>query len=52
MDVRPVRDSSIIEGKDLEFKVIKLDPKRNNIVLSRRAVLESEGQAGREQLLT
>lgn len=52
VDVRPVRDSSIIEGKDLEFKVIKLDPKRNNIVLSRRAVLESEGQAGREQLLT
>lgn len=52
VDVRPVRDSSIIEGKELEFKVIKLDPKRNNIVLSRRAVLESEGQAGREQLLT
>lgn len=51
VDVRPVRDSSIIENKELEFKVIKLDPKRNNIVLSRRAVLESEGQAGREQLL-
>ncbi len=51
-DVRPLRDSSVIEGKELEFKVIKLDPKRNNIVLSRRAVLESEGQAGREQLLT
>lgn len=52
VDVRPVRDSSIIENKELEFKVIKLDQKRNNIVLSRRAVLESEGQAGREQLLT
>jgi len=52
VDVRPVRDSSVIEGKELEFKVIKLDPKRNNIVLSRRAVLESEGQLGREQLLT
>ncbi|WP_010597100.1 30S ribosomal protein S1 [Rickettsiella massiliensis] len=51
VDVRPLRDSNTIEGKELEFKVIKLDPKRNNIVLSRRAVLESEGQAGREQLL-
>lgn len=51
VDVRPVRDASFIEGKELEFKVIKLDPKRNNIVLSRRAVVESEGQAGREQLL-
>lgn len=51
VDVRPVRDSSVIEGKELEFKVIKLDPKRNNIVLSRRAILELEGQAGREQLL-
>jgi len=52
VDVRPVRDTGFIEGKELEFKVIKLDPKRNNIVLSRRAVLESEGQAERETLLT
>jgi small subunit ribosomal protein S1 len=51
IDTRPVRDTSVIENKELEFKVIKLDPKRNNIVVSRRAVLESEGQAGREQLL-
>ncbi len=51
VDVRPVRDTSFIEGKELEFKVIKLDPKRNNIVLSRRAVIESEGSAEREALL-
>lgn len=52
VDVRPVRDTSFIEGKELEFKVIKLDQKRNNIVLSRRAVLESEGNAERETLLS
>lgn len=51
VDVRPVRDTSFIEGKELEFKVIKLDQKRNNIVLSRRAVIESEGSADREALL-
>lgn len=52
VDVRPVRDTSFIEGKELEFKIIKLDQKRNNIVLSRRAVLESEGSAEREELLS
>lgn len=52
VDVRPVRDTSFIEGKELEFKVIKLDQKRNNIVLSRRAVVESEGSAERESLLS
>lgn len=52
VDVRPVRDTSFIEGKELEFKVIKIDQKRNNIVLSRRAVLESEGSAERETLLS
>lgn len=51
VDVRPLRDSNTIEGKELEFKVIKLDQKRNNIVLSRRAVIESEGSAEREALL-
>lgn len=51
VDVRPVRDTSFIEGKELEFKIIKLDQKRNNIVLSRRAVIESEGSAEREELL-
>lgn len=51
VDVRPVRDTSFIEGKELEFKIIKLDQKRNNIVLSRRAVIESEGSADREALL-
>ena len=40
VDLRPVKDTSIFEGKTLEFKVIKLDRKRNNVVLSRRAVLE------------
>ena len=52
VDVRPVRDPNAIEGKELEFKVIKLDQKRNNIVLSRRAVIESEGSAEREALLS
>ena len=42
VDVRPVRDTSYLEGKDLEFKVIKLDQKRNNVVVSRRAVVEQE----------
>jgi small subunit ribosomal protein S1 len=51
VDVRPVRDPGYLEGKELEFKVIKLDRKRNNVVVSRRAVVESEYSAEREQLL-
>jgi len=51
VDVRPVRDPSYLEGKDLEFKVIKLDRKRNNVVVSRRAVVEEEYSAERETLL-
>ena len=51
VDVRPVRDTTYLEGKPLEFKVIKLDPKRNNVVVSRRAVVESEYSAEREALL-
>jgi small subunit ribosomal protein S1 len=51
VDVRPVRDTSHLEGKDLEFKVIKLDQKRNNVVVSRRAVIEAEGSAERDELL-
>ncbi|MBI5448598.1 MAG: 30S ribosomal protein S1 [Gammaproteobacteria bacterium] len=51
VDVRPVRDTSHIEGKEIEFKVIKLDPKRNNVVVSRRAVIESESSAERSALL-
>ena len=50
VDVRPVRDTSYLEGKELEFKVIKLDRRRNNVVVSRRAVVESEYSAEREQL--
>ncbi|MEM7277848.1 MAG: 30S ribosomal protein S1 [Pseudomonadota bacterium] len=51
VDVRPVRDPGYLEGKDLEFKVIKLDQKRNNVVVSRRAVVEDDYSAEREQLL-
>jgi small subunit ribosomal protein S1 len=51
VDVRPVRDPSYLEGKNLEFKVIKLDQNRNNIVVSRRAVVEQEYSAEREALL-
>ncbi|MBK7145592.1 MAG: 30S ribosomal protein S1 [Xanthomonadales bacterium] len=51
VDVRPVRDTSYLEGKELEFKIIKLDRKRNNVVVSRRAVVESEFSAEREQLM-
>ncbi len=51
VDVRPVRDTSYLEGKELEFKVIKLDQPRNNVVVSRRAVVEAEGSAERESLL-
>ncbi len=51
VDVRPVRDTTYLEGKDLEFKVIKLDRRRNNVVVSRRAVVETEYSAEREALL-
>ena len=51
VDVRPVRDPSYLEGKALEFKVIKLDQKRNNVVVSRRAVVEQEYSAERNALL-
>jgi small subunit ribosomal protein S1 len=51
VDVRPVRDPGYLEGKDLEFKVIKLDQKRNNVVVSRRAVVESDYSEDREKLL-
>nr|VFJ50289.1 MAG: small subunit ribosomal protein S1 [Candidatus Kentron sp. FM]VFJ69766.1 MAG: small subunit ribosomal protein S1 [Candidatus Kentron sp. FM]VFK08302.1 MAG: small subunit ribosomal protein S1 [Candidatus Kentron sp. FM] len=51
VDVRPVRDTSYLEGKPLEFKVIKLDRRRNNVVVSRRAVVEEESSAEREDLL-
>jgi small subunit ribosomal protein S1 len=50
VDVRPVRDTSYLEGKPLEFKVVKVDRKRNNVVVSRRAVVESENSAEREAL--
>lgn len=52
VDVRPVKDSTYLEGKDLEFKVIKLDRQRNNVVVSRRAVVENEISAEREALLS
>jgi small subunit ribosomal protein S1 len=51
VDVRPVRDPGYLEGKSLEFKVIKLDQRRNNVVVSRRAVVEQEYSEEREQLL-
>ena len=51
VDVRPVRDTTYLEGKPLEFSVIKLDRKRNNIVVSRRAVVEAETSAERQALL-
>ena len=51
VDVRPVRDPAYLEGKDLDFKIIKLDRKRNNVVVSRRAVVELEFSAEREALL-
>ncbi|MAT50420.1 MAG: 30S ribosomal protein S1 [Porticoccaceae bacterium] len=51
VDVRPVRDTTYLENKELEFKVIKLDQRRNNVVVSRRAVVESEYSAEREELL-
>ncbi len=51
VDVRPVRDTTYLEGKPLEFKVIKLDRQRNNVVVSRRAVVETESNAERDELL-
>lgn len=52
VDVRPVRDTAYLEGKELEFKVIKLDRRRNNVVVSRRAVVEEESSEEREALIT
>lgn len=52
VDVRPVRDTTNLEGRALEFKVIKLDQKRNNVVVSRRQVIESENTVERESLLS
>ena len=52
VDVRPVRDTTHLEGKELEFKVIKLDAKRNNVVVSRRAVMEAENSIERQELLS
>ncbi|MBC8211599.1 MAG: 30S ribosomal protein S1 [Gammaproteobacteria bacterium] len=51
VDVRPVRDTAYLEEKELEFKIIKLDQKRNNVVVSRRAVVEQEFSEEREKLL-
>ena len=51
VDVRPVRDTLHLEGKELEFKVIKLDQKRNNVVVSRRAVMEEANSVERDALL-
>ncbi|MCP5335755.1 MAG: 30S ribosomal protein S1 [Oceanospirillaceae bacterium] len=51
VDVRPVRDTAHLEGKELDFKVIKLDQKRNNVVVSRRAVLEAANSQERDELL-
>jgi len=51
VDVRPVRDTAHLENKDIEFKVIKLDQKRNNVVVSRRAVIETENSVERDELL-
>lgn len=51
VDIKPVRDPSYLEGKELEFKVIKMDRKRNNIVVSRRAVMEAESSAERQARL-
>ncbi|EPJ48273.1 MAG: 30S ribosomal protein S1 [Osedax symbiont Rs1] len=51
VDVRPVRDVDHLEGQELDFKLIKLDPKRNNIVVSRRAVLQEANSAQRDEIL-
>jgi len=52
VDIRPIRDTTHLEGKELEFKLIKLDQKRNNVVVSRRAVLETVNTAERDELLS
>src|SRR5690349_10760280 len=52
VDIRPVKDTTPYEGKEMEFKVIKLDRKRNNVVVSRRAVLEASQGAERQALLS
>ncbi len=52
VDTRPIRDTTHLEGKELEFKLIKLDQKRNNVVVSRRAIMEAESSADREELLS
>ncbi|MDN3576907.1 30S ribosomal protein S1 [Chitinimonas viridis] len=52
VDIRPIKDTTPFEGKDIEFKVIKLDRKRNNVVVSRRAVLEETMGEEREKLLS
>ena len=51
VDIRPLRETAHLEGRMLDFKVIKLDQRRNNVVVSRRAVLEEENSAEREALL-
>lgn len=51
VDVRPVRDMSFLEGKEIEFKLVKMDKKRNNVVVSRRAVIEEETSEERDALL-
>ncbi|WP_423063894.1 30S ribosomal protein S1 [Candidiatus Paracoxiella cheracis] len=51
VDVKPVRDPGYLEGKELEFKIIKMDQKRNNVVVSRRAVMEAETSAERQARL-
>merc|ERR1712216_974264 len=50
VDVRPLRDISHLEGKDIEFKIVKLDTKRSNIFLSRRAIIEAETKQDRDLL--
>ena len=52
VDLRPVRDTTYLEGKELEFKVIKIDRRRNNVVVSRRAVVELESNVERDSLLS
>ena len=51
VDVKPVRDPESLEGKEFFFKVIKIDAKRNNIVVSRRSAMEAENSVEREALL-
>ncbi|MGC9386972.1 MAG: 30S ribosomal protein S1 [Hydrogenovibrio sp.] len=51
VDVRPIRDFGFLEGKEVEMKLVKLDRKRNNVVVSRRAVIEAENSVEREALL-